>query len=230
MLRMVLLLLLLSNVAQASSAAHRSAASAISPAASPAPHAVSVSPDGTISSPPSGGPLTTTAGTWSWGPVVSGRPGEYQINLNGAWTGTGLLMEVANGGQLYAKIADGSWHVWGVGSWSNSSAPPPAPTGGVTSVTGSGTVACSPTTGAVKCTGSSVPGPAGPAGPQGVQGVAGPAGPGPINRAAPPVIGSVCKDGDSLYAPDHSTNPPKIQMFLCDYPNLVWIGPYVLSR
>jgi hypothetical protein len=85
-----------------------------------------ISPDGTTSTAPSGASLTTAAGNWTWGPAVSGRPGEYQINLNGAWTGTGILIEAANGGQLYANTASLGWYLWNSG-WSQSPGPNPPP-------------------------------------------------------------------------------------------------------
>jgi hypothetical protein len=193
-----------------------------------AAHAASLSPDGTKSLAPDGGPLITAVGTWTWGTAAAGRPAEYNVNLNGkAAPGIGTEMVVSNGGKLFVNTLNSGWYIWDNG-FSSSTAPtppPPAPTGsgtGVTSVTGAGTVTCSPTTGAVKCTGSAVPGPAGPAGPIGETG------PGPINRGEP-VIGAQCHDGESLYMPDHSTDPPKVLMFLCDYPNLVWIGPFVIQ-
>lgn len=81
-----------------------------------------ISPDGTTSTAPTGAALTTTAGTWTWGSAVGGRPGEYQLNLNGAWSGTAFLMEVANGGQLYVNTSFG-WYLYGAGGWASSSPP-----------------------------------------------------------------------------------------------------------
>lgn len=180
------------------------------------------SPDGTTSKAPSGAALVTSVGTWTWGAAASGRPGEYNINLAGkAAPGVGMIMEVANGGKLYTQTAGGSWYVWANGfiPSASPSASAGGPVPGVTSVTGAGTVSCSPPTGAVKCVGSAVPGPPGPTGPPG---------PGPISRDAP-TPGTVCKDGDSAYMPDHSTTPPSAKLFFCDYPTLVWMAPMVLK-
>src|SRR5438034_846679 len=80
-----------------------------SPAPPPAP---AVSPDGTTSTAPNGAALNTTAGTWAWSVPAVGRPGEYYVNLNGAAAGIGMLMEVANNGQLYVGTAQGGWYLW----------------------------------------------------------------------------------------------------------------------
>jgi hypothetical protein len=78
-----------------------------------------ISPDGTISLAPGGVSLTSTSGTWTWGPATVGSPGCigcYQLNLNGANSGGNATeMEVANGGQLYAYNYWG-WYLWN-GSW-----------------------------------------------------------------------------------------------------------------
>ena len=69
---------------------------------------------------PGGASLTSTSGTWTWGPATAASldcPGCYQLNLNGATNGTGNATdaEIANGGQLYA-YNPGGWYVWN-GSW-----------------------------------------------------------------------------------------------------------------
>ena len=71
-----------------------------------------VTADGTISKAPSGAPLNTVAGTWTWGAAAAGRPGEYNVQLNGTNNGTGSSMEVAHGGQFYVDTASGQWWVW----------------------------------------------------------------------------------------------------------------------
>ncbi len=92
-----------------------------------------VSPDGTTSTAPSGPALNTGAGTWTWSFAAVGRPGEYNVNLNGAAAGVGVLMEVANGGQLYVNTAHGGWYLWNNNGFVASAGPvtppppPPAP-------------------------------------------------------------------------------------------------------
>ena len=88
---------------------------------------VASSPDGTISTAPSGGTLNTAAGTWTWGAAASGRPGEYYTVLNGSTPGNGIasLMEVAGGGMLYAQTADGQWFLWQNNGFIKTTAPPP---------------------------------------------------------------------------------------------------------
>ena len=78
---------------------------------------------------PSGAALNTTAGTWAWSVAAVGRPGEYYVNLNGAAAGIGLLMEVANNGQLYVDTAQGGWYLWQNNGFVASAGPviPPPP-------------------------------------------------------------------------------------------------------
>ena len=86
--------------------------------------AQSVSPDGSVISNDTG-TLTTAAGTWSFGGPAPGRPGEWLILLNGSASNGGVSanLEVANGGQMYALTASGSWWIWQNGSWTQTSAP-----------------------------------------------------------------------------------------------------------
>lgn len=89
------------------------------------------SPDGTVSVAPSGTPLTTAAGTWTWG-ATQPQPGQYQIFLNSNNTsGWAAEMEVANCGQFYALNTSGNqWYVYGSSGWATATAPaapqPPA--------------------------------------------------------------------------------------------------------
>ena len=72
-----------------------------------------VTPDGTTSTAPNGAALTTSAGTWSWGQATNS--GNYQLLLNGKLnvsSDAAALMEVAHGGQLYAKGLQGSTGIW----------------------------------------------------------------------------------------------------------------------
>ena len=96
--------------------------------------AQSVSPDGSVISNDTG-TLMTAAGTWSFGGPASGRPGEWLILLNGSASNGGIStgLEVANGGQIYALTASGSWWIWN-GSWTRTSPPPPPPQVGVLQV------------------------------------------------------------------------------------------------
>ena len=80
----------------------------------------SLSPDGTISVAPSGASMTSTTGTWTWGPVTTIDAAQcggcYQLYVNGSNSaGNASEMEVANGGQLYAYNSWG-WFLWN-GSW-----------------------------------------------------------------------------------------------------------------
>lgn len=86
--------------------------------------------DKTTSTAPNGLALTTVDGTWTWGPAVAGRPGEYQVYLNGAGAppanpGVASLMEVANGGKLYVQTISYGWFLWTAGTWASTAAPGP---------------------------------------------------------------------------------------------------------
>ena len=94
-----------------------------------------ITPDGTVSLPPNGASLTTSAGTWSWGPPTTYNPAAcggncYQIYLNGSYAANGgnaSKMEVAHGRQLYAFNSYGfdatGWYVWNGVNYSVSAAP-----------------------------------------------------------------------------------------------------------
>src|SRR5437868_5896204 len=75
--------------------------------------------------PGSGATLTTLAGTWNWdGPVNTGP--DYFVRRNGTPvvpTGYGVLMEVANGGQLYVQNSLRQWYVWRTNTWSATGPP-----------------------------------------------------------------------------------------------------------
>ncbi len=83
----------------------------------------SLSPDGTISTAPSGAALTTNAGTFSWGGTAP--QGQIYILLNGGGSnGWAAKMEVADGGKLYAYNSYlNGWYVWNGAGWSATSAP-----------------------------------------------------------------------------------------------------------
>jgi hypothetical protein len=72
---------------------------------------------------PSSGSLTTAAGIWTFG-TTQPEPGQYEVFLNGSYaSGWAAVMEVNNGGQLYAYNSDpGSWWVWN-NTWLQSAAP-----------------------------------------------------------------------------------------------------------
>jgi hypothetical protein len=69
-----------------------------------------ISPDGTAIMAPSGS-LVSAAGTWSFGPAVSNKPGIYEIMLNGtqAAGGSGSQLLIANGGTIYALGSTTWW-------------------------------------------------------------------------------------------------------------------------
>jgi hypothetical protein len=197
------------------------------------------SPDGTTSKAPSGATLNTTAGNWTWGGAAPNRSGEYFVFLNGGSTGgIAMLMEVANGGQLYVDASDG-WWVWQNSKWVQSAAPPAPPSSGVSSVTGSGTVVCTPMTGDVKCVGSSVPGPAGATGATGATGAKGdtgatgaigPTGPSGAMARGTPAAGSACQDGASMFDTNGTSPTTAVNIYVCDQ-TLHWfkIGPFTAT-
>lgn len=84
------------------------------------------SPDGTVSTPPSGPALTAgDGGVWAWSSAAAGRPGEYIVKLNaGATYGIGSSMEVAGGGKLYVNTVNNGWYVWTSNGFVPSAAPP----------------------------------------------------------------------------------------------------------
>ena len=94
--------------------------------------AIQIAPtsDGVTSSAPSGSPLATSAGVWSWGPAQSGRQigggsfqGDYVLYLNGMQVGSASLIEVAHGGQLYAQNSIYGWFMWSGSQFVSTSAP-----------------------------------------------------------------------------------------------------------
>ena len=91
--------------------------------------ALTVSTDGSVITPSSGGTLSTADGTWSFG-TGPDQYGDWQLLLNGTQVGIGLYMEVTNGGQLDMADEPGpsDWWLWSGGqngsySWSPSSNP-----------------------------------------------------------------------------------------------------------
>ena len=91
---------------------------------------IAMTSDGVTSSAPTGAPLATSAGVWSWGPAQAGRvigngddSGGYVIYLNGTQVGAGVLIEVAHGGQLYANTSSVGWFVWNGATFVSSSTP-----------------------------------------------------------------------------------------------------------
>ena len=93
--------------------------------ASTAPSGGQVSPDGstlTFTQSQAGGTLVTSAGTWNFG-MASNVYGNAVLLNGGGTGGWATLLEVANGGQLYAQAGDGSWWRWNNSGWSASTAP-----------------------------------------------------------------------------------------------------------
>jgi hypothetical protein len=88
----------------------------------------------------------------------------------------------------------------------------------VSTVTGSGTVSCAPTTGDVICTGSSATGPTGPMGPSGAM------------ARGTPAAGSSCQDGASLFDTNGTSPTSAVNIYVCDQ-TLHWfkIGPFPAS-
>jgi hypothetical protein len=86
--------------------------------------------DGVTSSAPTGSPLATSAGVWSWGPAQAGRhiggggfQGDYVLYLNGMQVASAFLIEVAHTGQLYANNSLFGWFVWNGTQFVSTSAP-----------------------------------------------------------------------------------------------------------
>jgi hypothetical protein len=80
---------------------------------------IALTADGITSPAPNGGPLATSAGLWSWGPVQAGRQlggggfqGDNVTYLSGKQVGSGFLMKVAHGGQFYLNNSLFGWFLW----------------------------------------------------------------------------------------------------------------------
>ena len=89
---------------------------------------IALTSDGVTSSAPTGAPLATSAGVWSWGPTQAGRQignfqGDYVLYLNGMQVGSAFLIEVANGGQLYTNTSLFGWFLWNGTQFVSTSAP-----------------------------------------------------------------------------------------------------------
>ena len=91
---------------------------------------IALTADSVTSSAPTGAPLATSGGVWSWGPAQAGRQiggggfqGDYVLYLNGMQVGSALLIEVANGGKLYANNSLFGWFVWNGTQFVSTSAP-----------------------------------------------------------------------------------------------------------
>jgi hypothetical protein len=69
-----------------------------------------ISPDGTTITAPSGS-LVSAAGTWSFGPAVANKAGQYEIMLNGTQAAGGAESQllIANNGTIYARSAITWW-------------------------------------------------------------------------------------------------------------------------
>jgi hypothetical protein len=88
------------------------------------PTPTTLSPDGTVLLPGSGGSLVTAAGAWTFGQVYQSP--DYYIQLNGQTLsagGAGVEMEVAHGGNLYADNSQGQWWAWNGSRWTSSTNP-----------------------------------------------------------------------------------------------------------
>jgi hypothetical protein len=60
---------------------------------------------------PSGPNISNSDGTWSWGAATAGRPGDYDILLNGVQTGSGNLIQLFSG-LLYANTVVAGWYIY----------------------------------------------------------------------------------------------------------------------
>jgi hypothetical protein len=91
---------------------------------------IALTSDGVTSSAPTGAPLATSAGAWSWGPAQAGRliggggfQGDYVLYLNGKQVASGFLMEVAHVGQFYLNNSLFGWFLWNGTQFVSTSAP-----------------------------------------------------------------------------------------------------------
>lgn len=83
-----------------------------------------LSPDGSVISGGIGS-LITVDGTWTFGAAVGGRPGDWELNLNGNLIGIGSKLQVANGGHIYAftNFGGDQWFIRQNNMWVPTSAP-----------------------------------------------------------------------------------------------------------
>jgi hypothetical protein len=74
-----------------------------------------ISPDGTLVQAGSSGSLVTADGVWTFSTGKT-TTGNY-ILLNGKSVGSGVELEVANGGKLYSRDTTGQWYEWSGSQW-----------------------------------------------------------------------------------------------------------------
>jgi hypothetical protein len=101
-------------------------------------HAATLSPDGstlTVAQSQAGGSLVTSAGRWTFGAASNAYGNALLLNGSSA-PGHATLLEVANGGQLYAEASNSSWWRWNNTGWSPSPAPTPTGPTGPSKITG----------------------------------------------------------------------------------------------
>jgi hypothetical protein len=80
--------------------------------------ASSLSPDGSTLTPGSGATLTTSAGTWSFSAATDSSGNIILLNGQQAGgDGSGILLLVYNGGQMYAENSTQSWYQWTSSGW-----------------------------------------------------------------------------------------------------------------
>lgn len=65
--------------------------------------------------------LITKEGTWNFGPNVGPGGNEILLNGNGSNGGQATLIQVGDGGKMFAHAADNSWWVWTVAAGWNTS-------------------------------------------------------------------------------------------------------------
>ena len=76
------------------------------------------SPDGSTLTPGCGGTLTTSAGTWSFSTATDSSGNIILLNGQQAGgDGSGILLLVYNGGQMYAENNTQSWYQWTSSGW-----------------------------------------------------------------------------------------------------------------
>jgi hypothetical protein len=83
-----------------------------------------------------GGTLRTSVGTWNFGNVTDALYGNNVLLNGGGTSGVATLLEVSNGGKLYAQAGDGSWWLWNNPGWSRTTEPldPVSPDGSTLTV------------------------------------------------------------------------------------------------
>ena len=108
---------------------HQSATSASQAIVVTDPPAPTLSPDGSAITVATGGSVTTSDGTWTFGTPVAGIGNTLLLNGVQVDGGIGMKLKVANGGVLYAENDQYQWYSFSNGAWQQSPPPSNSPDG-----------------------------------------------------------------------------------------------------